>query len=142
MRFVAIGLVVLAGMGGASSRVTRHHEASQNATPLYEYEAQTLLFLTPGIQGIVGQGFKVKFGLETGPGFNQKVFYVYRAMGETDAPSNLIGNYAVNKYTAEVLNMDTGRVVQSSDLAAVQQVLRRVHHIGRATIERYKGVEP
>ena len=131
-------LTVLALSAGVAMFGPLSGGGSGRPSGLYEWEAQTLLFLAPGIQRNVREGAVVKFGREHSPKLNQNVLYCYRAMVETESPSNLIGNYAINRYTADVLDTDAGTLVEGADLAAVQAVLRRVHGIGEAEIRKYR----
>jgi len=72
---------------------------------------------------------------------NQKdyyYFYVYNPKRQ-DAPNATIGHFAVNKHTADVWNVTTSEMVTSTELAGIQRIVRRAHHIDQSTIERYRS---
>jgi hypothetical protein len=125
----------------AACAVSASSEAAtaRKSFPLREWEAKTLVFLAPDVQRAVRAGFEIGFGPQSGPHLNTESFFVDRTIGECDNPSGLIGTYAVNRYTAEVIDFGLDVVVHSRDLDAVQSALRRAHRIGAAVIAAHRN---
>jgi hypothetical protein len=55
----------------------------------------------------------------------------------------VVGSYAVNKHTADVLDTSAEyRFVTSKQLLGVQKILRREHCITRQFIEKFRYINP
>jgi len=106
---------------------------------LEDFEVKLLVSLVPGVQAEYRRGEIVKLGDESEmPGLDRALYGAYHVLIETDAPSGLVGDYTVNKYTADVSLFLMDDLLQGTDLQAVQEVLRRTHCIDNDIIARYR----
>jgi hypothetical protein len=94
-------------------------------------EAEILIYLMPVSKELRKQGFDVGWELEKTPsGSDSFHFWVYNAKRKCQGCSVTIGSFAVNKNTAEIENIDLGKVVTNKEIRGVQAILRRAHHPG------------
>lgn len=115
-------------------------------------EAEDLLNLLPAIKELRAKGMNVKWDVQTIPAMNSRDYYffwVYSATAQKqgDTGSISVGNYAVNKRTADVhvwhvsndvFHGDDGVLVKTSELERLQEELRKKHGIDSASIQKYR----
>jgi hypothetical protein len=107
-------------------------------------EAAILINLLPIASDLRSKGSDIDWGpldYEDSRGLNSRdywFFLVYKAprKAEGSAP---IGRFAVNDQTADVWDMDSGKLVQSRELEKVQAILRREHNISASWIDYYRN---
>ena len=102
------------------------------------HEAEILIYLSPPAVSVRAEGMEVGWELQEAKQYNKNfyVFWMYNAVRESTG-SVTIGYFAVNKRTAEVWDLGLERFVESKELAGVQRILRKAHHIDDQTIEKY-----
>jgi hypothetical protein len=107
------------------------------------HEAEILIYLLPPAVSVRAEGMEVGWELQDAKQYNTNfyVFWVYNARRENSG-SVTIGYFAVNKRTANVWDLGLERFVDSKELAGVQRILRKAHHIDHQTIEKYGGQRP
>ena len=139
MGWLAVALLVLGFPPGSNGGAAKDNAA----TVLELHEAEILIYVMPASTRTRADGFEVGWEQTTGPTLNQKDYYyfwVYNATRHNPNGSVTIGNFAVNKHTADVLDDDASPAVllDSKELRGVQRILRRAHHIGQDQIKRYR----
>jgi hypothetical protein len=80
----------------------------------------------------------------TSNAWNQEDYFVFQLL--STAPARIVpvvGSYAVNKHTADVVDI-TGeyRFVTSKQLLGVQKILRREHCVTPQIIEKFRYINP
>ena len=122
-RLLIISLVVLLGS-------IERPWATEPPELLSLCEAEILIYLMPVSQELRKQGFDVGWELEnTPPGSDSFHFWVYNAKRKCQGCSVTIGSFAVNKNTAEIENLDLGKLVTNKEIRGVQAILRRAHRL-------------
>ena len=104
------------------------------------HEAEILVYLLPVSKQLRGKGLEVAWELLDRPGLNQEDYYnfsVFPAAGEGMAASTL-GDYAVNKRTADVWDRKTEEIILTEETEGVQKILRRAHAIDEEVIRKYR----
>jgi len=130
----ALHLIVL-----LMATLTAASSAPKPASQINLFEAETLLFLSPEIQGVIHRGMEVALDPDDdNPRAKEPTFFFFRVRARVDAPSNLVGYYAVNRYTADVLSIATEEFISGPELAAVQTVIRKVHGIDSAVLQMHR----
>lgn len=100
------------------------------AEPITLPEAEILIYLMPASQELRKQGFDVGWDISRSQNPDMFQFFVFNAKRKCpEGCSVTIGNFAVNKHTAEVTSTDTDTVLTSPELSGVQAILRREHHL-------------
>jgi hypothetical protein len=108
--------------------------------------------LLPATKDLRSKGMVVKWDVRTVPTMNNKVYYFFwiynvTAQKQGDIGSISVGNYAVNKHTAdvrvwrvsyEVSYGDDGVLVTASELERLQEELRKKHGIDSTSIQEYR----
>jgi hypothetical protein len=116
-------------------------------------EARSLISLLPAVEELRSKGIDVKWDAQAVAAMNNKNYYFFwiynaTAQREHDTGSISVGNYAVNKYTADVRAWqvsrevsfgDDGVLVTGSELARLQNELREKHGITPASIQEYRS---
>ena len=136
-RWLSVALVFFAV---ASTKAEENLPAPRCFRPLEDFEAKFLVSLVPGVLSDYKRGFTFKWDdtLSNRPGFDRQTYAVFEVRAETDTPSNLVGIFMVNKYTADVsvyLNDDS---LEGPEMSAVQELIRKIHCIDADTIARYR----
>lgn len=120
-----------------------------NATPITLSEAETLIYIMPASQEVRTTGQDVTWLVDSKAvsmtkydGADYYIFYV-TFTGPTEG-SSTVGYYAVNKHTADVLELlgEYPQIVTSEELDGVQRIMRRAHCIDAATIKEYRFRNP
>jgi hypothetical protein len=135
--------------GGVSASPGRGANESPTITV---QEAAELIDLLPVIKELRAKGTVVKWDIQTPATMNDKGYYFFwiynvTAQKEGDIGSISVGNYAVNKHTAdmrawqvsnEVLHGDDGVLVTTAELERLQEELRNKHGIDSTLIQEYR----
>lgn len=116
-------------------------------------EAEELMNLLPATKELRAKGIEVKWDVQSVPTMNNKDYYFFwiynvTAQREGDIGSISVGNYAVNKRTADVrvwqVSHDIsygndGALVSTNELGRLQEALRKKHGINSGLIEQYRS---
>jgi hypothetical protein len=135
-----------------SDSASQGHEANVSPTITVE-EAETLINLLPVTKELRAKGMVVKWNVQTVPTMNNQDYYFFwiynaTAQAQRDIGSISVGNYAVNKYTAdmrawhvsdEVFHGNDGELVATLDLERLQEELRSKHGIDSSLIQGYRS---
>jgi len=108
-------------------------------------EAETLVYVMSDSVAIRERGRDVVWERITSNAWDQSDYYVFRIVFTgLSAASHLVGSYAVNKHTADVLQIvpEARLVAASKQLTGVQAILRKEHLIGPSTLGKYRYVNP
>jgi hypothetical protein len=98
--------------------------------PITFSEAEILIYLMPASQEVRKQGFDVGWDVSRLGDPDQFQFFVFNAKRKCpEGCSVTVGNFSVNRHTAEVTSSDTGAIVTDQELSGVQTILRRAHHL-------------
>ncbi len=129
-------LILLLGIG-------RSVATAQAATPVTATEAQILLYVTPIANRVRASGGDVGMDLESRANAPGEDFYYYQ-LRDAKAPrrGQLVGNFAVNKHTAQVWDNDQHQQLHGAVMSGVQAIIRRAHNIDQAALRRYGGKKP
>src|SRR6266403_3153619 len=104
-------------------------------------EAKSLMNLLPAVEELRGKGMDVKWDVQAVPTMNNRFYYFFwiynaTAQKERDIGSISVGNYAVNKHTADVRVWHVsdevsygydGVLVTTNELEQLQEELRKKH---------------
>jgi len=115
-------------------------------------EAEQLIDLLPVVKELRAKGMAVKWETQAARTMNDKDYYFFWIFNATaqkrgDIGSISVGDYAVNKYTADVriwqvsdhvFEGDDGVLVTATDLEGRQKELRRQHNIDSKLIQEYR----
>jgi hypothetical protein len=127
-------------------------EANESPTITVQ-EAGELIDLLPVTKELRAKGMVVKWDVQTGASMNDKDYYFFwiynvTAQKERDIGSISVGNYAVNKHTADVRAWqvshdvsygDDGVLVTTNELERLQEELRKRQGIDSLAIQRYRS---
>lgn len=116
-------------------------------------EAEELIQKLPVTIELRAKGMDLKWDVQTGPTMNDKDYYFFwlyntTAQKRRDIGSISVGNYAVNKHTAdvracqvsdEVFYGDDGVLVATDGLERLQDELRKKHNIDSTLIAEYRS---
>lgn len=116
-------------------------------------EAKSLMNLLPVVEELRAKGMDVKWEVQAIGTMNNKDYYFFwiynaTAQKERDIGSISVGNYAVNKHTADVRAWqvshdvsfgDDGVLVTQNELERLQEELRKKHGITPASIQEYRS---
>ena len=137
----------------AASLVTDANR-DENPTPTITIsEAEDLLSLLPVTKELRSKGMDVKWDRQTNSTMNNSDYYffwIYNATAQKkrDTDSISVGNYAVNKLTADVrawqvsndvFHGDDGVLVTTNELKRFQEELRKKHGIDSTLVQRYRS---
>jgi hypothetical protein len=142
--------------GGISGIVSPSHGVHSDASPsstITTEEASDLINLLPNVNELRGRAMDVKWDLRAGPSMNNRNYYfvwVYNATAQKkgDISSISVGNYAVNKHTADVRAWqvsqdifygDDGVFVTSNELEQLQEELRKRHGLNSTLVQKYRA---
>lgn len=115
-------------------------------------EAEELISLLPAIRELHNKGMEMKWEAQPVPTKNNGDYYFFRiynitAQGAGDMGSISIGNYAVNKHTADVRVWevsdkvslgDDGAFVTTNEIERLQEKLRKRHGIDFKIIQEFR----
>jgi len=116
-------------------------------------EAEDLINLLPATKELRAEGMDVKWDVQAVPTMNNRDYYFFwiynaTAQKERDIGSISVGNYAVNKHTADVRRWqvshdvsfrDGGVLVNTNALERLQGELRKNHGVTTTTIQEYRS---
>src|ERR1700688_1798009 len=116
-------------------------------------DAEGLINLLPVVKELRAKGMDVKWDVQSVPTMNNTGYYffwIYNATAQKarDIGSISVGNYAVNKHTADVRAWqvshdvsygDDGVLVTTNELEQLQGELRKRHGIDSTGIQRYRS---
>jgi hypothetical protein len=115
-------------------------------------EASNLISLLPVVRKLRAKGMEVKWDLRAVPDMNNAAYYFFWAYNVTaqkrgEIASISVGNYAVNRHTAdvrvwtvspEVFHGDDGALVNSNELDRLQAEIRNQHGIDATSIQEHR----
>jgi hypothetical protein len=115
-------------------------------------EAQALIGLLPATKELRAKGMVVKWDMQTVPTMNNNDYYFFwvynaTAQAQRDIGSISVGDYAVNRHTAdvrvwqvsdEVFYGNDGELVTANDLEQLQEELRKKHGIDSNLLQKYR----
>jgi hypothetical protein len=136
----------------AASFVTDANRDEHPPSTITISEAGDLISLLPVTRDLRAKGMDVKWEVRVVPTKNNKDYYFFwvynvTAQKQGDIGSISVGNYAVNKHTAdvrvwqvsdEVSYGDDGVLVATNELVRLQEALRKKHGIDSASIQEYR----
>lgn len=117
-------------------------QASSEATTVTPTEARILIYVCPAAAAERQKGYDIAMEQQTSMKLDQMNYYyfwVYNATRQQSSGSVTVGYYAVNKHTGQVWNIDDNNEATSRLLKGVQAIIRKSHHIDKATIEEYSS---
>jgi len=129
-------------------------DADTNPSPTITIEeAENLLNLLLVIKELRAKGMDVKWDAQAITTMNDRDYYFFwiynvTAQKERDIGSIAVGNYAINKHTADVrawqvshdvFHGDDGVLVTTNELERLQEELRKKHGISSALIQEYRS---
>jgi hypothetical protein len=137
--------------GLASAGASVHRDANLSPTIAVE-EAEDLINLLPATKELRAKGMDVKWDAQAVPTMNNRDYYFFwvynvTAQKERDTGSISVGNYVVNKHTADVrvwqvshdvFHGDDGVLVTTNELERLQEELRKKHGIDSTSIQEYR----
>jgi hypothetical protein len=138
----------------AASFVTDANRDENQPSTITISEAEDLINLLPATRDLRAKGMDVKWDVQSNSTMNNTVYYFFwiynvTAQKQGDIGSISVGNYAVNKHTAdvrvwqvsdEVSYGDDGALVATNELQRLQEVLRKKHGIESPSIHEYRFV--
>lgn len=100
------------------------------ATQITYHEAEILMYLLPDSHRMREQGMDVTWSFNSLT--SQGEFFSFTLVGDVkeSGGSRTLGHYAVNKQTAEVMDVETQTVIHSKELDGIAKILRRAHEMG------------
>jgi len=123
--------------GSRSARGVR-----ESASEINLYEAEILIYVMPDSAAVRAQHSDVDWERTLSRDINQRDYFFFWVLDTSVGhpySSGTVGNYAVNKHTADVWGLDPTRLVSSTELRGVQKILRAEHDITAATIKKYRS---
>ena len=159
VRFLILGglcslLINLAFMEElAASSLTDANRDENPPSTITSSEAADLINLLPVTKELRAKGMVVKWDAQTNPTMNNKDYYFFwiynvTAQQKSDIGSISVGNYAINKHTADVrawqvssdvFHGDDGNFVVTNELERLQEDLRKKHDINLALIQQHRS---
>ena len=129
-------LLLLSGIGWA--RKPNKPEPQPPAIALHE--AEILIYLLPVSKQLRGKGLEVGWELIDRPGLNHEDYYNFTVFPEEGEgmTSAAVGDYAVNKHTADLWDRKTQEIILTEETEGVQRILRKAHAIDEEVIRRYR----
>jgi len=126
-------------------------DENQSSTITVE-EAVDLINLLPATKELRAKGMDVKWDVQAVPTMNNRDYYffwIYNATAQKarDIGSISVGNYAINKHTADVrvwqvsndvFHGDDGVLVTTNELERLQEELRKKHGINVPLVQQYR----
>jgi hypothetical protein len=147
-------LVTNLAFGGelAASFVTGANRDENLSPTITISEAEDLINLLPATKELRAKGMDLKWDVQAVPTMNNRDYYFFwiynvTAQRERDIGSISVGNYAVNKRTADVrvwqvshdvFHGDDGVLVATNELERLQEELHKKHGINSTTIQEYR----
>lgn len=125
--------------------VSHRSGANETQKDLSLSEAKILVFASPFAENLRRTGTDIGVELQTSSKLNQADYYyfwVYNAERVHSGGSATVGYYAINKHTADVWNVDTGKRESGKLLGDVQAIMRDAHAIGKSVVQRYQSSPP
>jgi hypothetical protein len=150
-RFLPFTLAVAISFANAFAQ--RINEGANPSPKITSAEASNLINLLPVVGELRTKGMDIKWYLRALPDMNNTGYYFFWVYNTTaqkhgEIASISVGNYAVNKRTAdvrissvseEVFYGDDGALVTSKELDRMQAELRAKHGIDPALIQQYRS---
>ncbi len=136
-----------------ASGVVSDADGDTNLSPtITTEEAADLIALLPVTKELRAKGMDVRWDVQAVPTMNNRDYYFFwiynaTAQKERDIGSISVGNYAVNKHTADVrlwqvsndvFHGEDGVLVAANDLERLQEELRKKHGINSTSIQEYR----
>ncbi len=119
---------------------------AQTVPSIMPTEAKILLYVSPIAYRVRADGGDVEVDISPLSSNPNQDFYFCQLhdykKAHLSADGGLIGNFAVNKHTAEVWDDDFKRQLSGSVLKGVQSIIRYDHQITAKTIARYSRKPP
>src|SRR5258707_1912206 len=137
-----------------ASGVVSDADGDTNLSPtITTEEAADLIALLPVTKELRAKGMDVRWDVQAVPTMNNRDYYFFwiynaTAQKERDIGSISVGNYAVNKHTADVRLWqvshdvsfgDDGALITGKELERLQEELRKKHGITSASIQEYRS---
>jgi hypothetical protein len=136
-----------------ASGVTDDNRDENQSPTITIDEAKDLINLLPATKELRAKGMDVKWDVQAVPTMNNRDYYFFwiynaTAQKERDIGSISVGNYAVNKHTAdvrvwhvseEVFHGDDGALVNTNELERLQEELRKKHGINSTLVQQYRA---
>ena len=122
--------------------------ASCSATELTHAEATELLTWIPGAVKARNLGGELNpLNWHPGPPYPEDAFYFFQLFATKNPPgvpldNGMLGFFAVNKFTGQVVNANDGDEVIGDRLNQEQERLRREHCIGKGLVDKYRDSWP
>jgi hypothetical protein len=148
-RFLLLTLAVAVSLAKSSAQ-----RIDRNLSPaITSAEAGDLINLLPVVEELRAKGMDVRWNLSAAPNMNNAGYYFFWVYNKTarkrgEIGSISVGNYAVNKRTADVrvwsvsddvFHEDDGVLVTSNELDRMQAELRTKRGIDPGSIQRYRS---
>ena len=115
----------------ASAIMCSASRVESQSSPLSLVEAELLVYQVPALRSFRRQGGQAPtFESMTAEGLDHEhyfVFYVYDSQPTEGSPT--IGSFAVNKLTADVIDLGPVVRIDDSELRGAQEIVRRAHGI-------------
>jgi hypothetical protein len=116
-------------------------------------DAENLINLLPATKELRAKGMDVKWNVQAVPDMNNRDYYFFwvysvTAQKQGDTGSISVGNYAVNKHTADVrvwqvsgdvFYGDDGVLVTSNEIERLEEELRKMYGIDSRLIQEYRS---
>ena len=108
-------------------------------TSITDIEAAVLVNLVPIVVELRAKGSEISWETIDAKGLNRRVHWFLAVYNEPQAggTSVPVGRFAVNRQTADVWDMNSGKIMHSPQLDAIQTVLRHEHRISESWIAYY-----
>jgi hypothetical protein len=144
-------LVLPQSFGQTTTAADLSHDGSFAFT-INVNEAEELISLLPAIKELHTKGMEVKWDAQPVPAKNNGDYYFFRiynvtAEGAGDMGPTSVGNYAVNKHTADVRVWqvsdkvsfgDDGAFITTNEIERLQEKLRKRHGIDFKIIQEFR----
>jgi hypothetical protein len=144
-------LVLPQSFGQTTTAADLSHDGSFAFT-INVNEAEELISLLPAIKELHTKGMEVKWDTQPVPAKNNGDYYFFRiynvtAEGAGDMGPTSVGNYAVNKHTADVRVWqvsdkvsfgDDGAFITTNEIERLQEKLRKRHGIDFKIIQEFR----
>ena len=108
-------------------------------------DAIMLLYLVPNARKLQKSGIPINIILQNDRNFDLHDFYYVQVLSPNtcnDGCSNLIGHYAVNRYTGEIWQYVTGVHLSSPLIIGEQKTLQNYYHISQHIIDYWHNIRP
>jgi hypothetical protein len=118
-------------------------QTSSAPSQISPLEAEIEIYLLPDCRRLRAKGGTVGWVQSLNPDLNREDYYFFFVFAENHGQqaegSVTIGNFAVNRWTAEVRNSVFDEPLLDPELAGLQRILIHGHHIDEATLKKYES---